>query len=341
MLNMTHLGAMKLLFLLLAAATLAAAQPAIGFIEVFGNRRMPAERLLRALDLAPGKPLPRNREDAEATLEAFDVVARAHIEAFCCDDGKTVLYIGIQERGQPALDLRPIPAGDLLLPPELVSAYEDFTQALGRATPEDLAEDLRSGHSLMRGITLRTLQDRFLALAELHTPLLRDVLAKSADEDHRAIAAYLLGYTKDKAAVAEDLQQALRDPAAIVRANAARALKAFAVLAALQPESRILIRTTWFVEMLNAPALSDRLEGARALLTLFDSLSDQTRAHLRDRALPSLFEMARFRHLPHALPAFLILGKTAGLSDAQIEAAWVAGDREKILDEAAKRLRRK
>lgn len=338
MLNLTHPGMMRSVYLLLAAAALAAAQPKIGHIEVFGNRRLSAERIVRALDVAPGKALPRSRAEAEETLLELNQVARAHVEAFCCDEGETVLYIGVQERGQPGLDLRLPPSGEVLLPAEIVTVYEDFTQALGRASADDLSEDLSAGHSLMRGVTLRAMQERFVGLAELHAGLLREVLNRSADEDHRAIAAYVLGYVPDKAAIAEDLQQALRDPAQGVRTNAARALKALAVRAA-QPDSGITIRTTWFVEMLNAPALSDRLEGARALLTLFDTLSSQTVAHLRERAAPALMEMARFRHLPHALPAFLLLGKAAGLPDGEVEAAWLAGEREKLLATAAKALR--
>jgi hypothetical protein len=273
-------------------------------------------------------------------LEEFDGVARANLEVFCCEDGKFVLYIGIQERGQPGFETRPEPTGAMLLPGAIVPVYEDFTQTLGRAQPEDLEEDVSAGHSLMRGVALRALQERFIGLAELHAAELREVLARSADDDHRAIAAYVLGYAADKAAVVDDLQQALRDPAQIVRSNAARALKAIAVLAA-KPESEVRLSTTWFVEMLNSPALSDRLEGARALLALFGSLSSQTVAHLRERALPALNETARFRHLPHALPAFLILGKVAGVPDAEVEAAWSAGEREKMLKQFAAALRKR
>lgn len=331
---------MKTLLLLLTACVAAGAQPKIGLIEVFGNRRLAPERIQRALDIAPGAPLPRSKADAEEILEAFDGVARANLEVFCCEDGKFVLYIGIQERGQPGFETRPEPTGAMLLPQVIVSVYEDFTQTLGRAQPEDLVEDFSAGHSLMRGVALRTLQERFIGLAELHTPELREVLVRCADDDHRAIAAYVLGYAKDKAAVVDDLQQALRDPAQIVRSNAARALKAIAVLAA-KPESEVRLSTTWFVEMLNSPALSDRLEGARALLALFHTLSSQTVAHLRERALPALNEMARFQHLPHALPAFLILGKVAGVPDAEVEAAWSAGERDKMLKHFAAEFRKR
>lgn len=331
---------MKILLILLSACLAAGAQPKIGLIEVFGNRRLSAERVQRALSLKPGEPLPPSKADAEEILEEFDGVVRAHLEAFCCEQGQMVLYIGIQERGQPGFELRPEPTGAPLLPPAIVEVYEGFTQALGRAQPADLQEDFSTGHSLMRGIAPRALQERFIGLAELHTAELREVLARSGDEDHRAMAAYVLGYAPDKSAVVDDLQQALRDPAQIVRSNAARALKAIAVVAA-KPESQVKLSTTWFVEMLNSASLSDRLEGARALLTLFDSLSSQTLAHLRERALPALNEMARFRHLPHALPAYLLLAKAAGIADEEAQAAWSAGEREKMLKEIARALRKR
>lgn len=331
---------MKILLILLSVCVAAGAQPKIGLVEVFGNRRLSAERIQRALNLRPGEPLPRSKAGAEEILEEFDGVARAHLEAFCCEQGQIVLYIGIQERAQPGFELRPEPAGSMLLPPVIVEVYEGFTQALGRASPEDLEEDFSAGHSLMRGVAPRALQERFIGLAELYTAELREVLARSADEDHRAIAAYVLGYAPDKSAVVDDLQQALRDPAQIVRSNAARALKAIAVVAA-RPDSRLKLSTTWFVEMLNSASLSDRLEGARALLTLFERLSSQTLAHLRERALPALNEMARFRHLPHALPAYLLLAKAAGIPDEEAQAAWSAGERDKMLKKIAAELRKR
>jgi hypothetical protein len=45
-------------------------------------------------------------------------------------------------------------------------------------------------------------------------------------------------------------------------------------------------------------------------------------AHLRQSALGSLLEMARWKTPAHARPAFRILGRVAGMSDEEIEAAW-------------------
>ncbi len=56
---------------------------------------------------------------------------------------------------------------------------------------------------------------------------------------------------------------------------------------------------------------------------------------LRDRALGLLAEMSRWKTLAHALPAFVLLGRMAGLSEQQIQDAWTRGDRETVIAAAA------
>ena len=58
---------------------------------------------------------------------------------------------------------------------------------------------------------------------------------------------------------------------------------------------------------------------------------------LRERALPSLVEMARWKTLSHALPAFVLLGRIAGLPENQVQAAWTRGDRESVIAAATKK----
>jgi hypothetical protein len=48
--------------------------------------------------------------------------------------------------------------------------------------------------------------------------------------------------------------------------------------------------------------------------------------------------MARWHDLQHALPAFILAGRLAGLDENQIKAAWV-GDRESVLKQALSRAR--
>ncbi len=330
---------MKWMIIALAAA-LAAGQPRIGVVEVFGARRVPAERIRRELGVKPGDPLPKSKGEAEERLEEIDGVVRAHLEAWCCEQGRAVLYVGIEERGGPHFELRPEPSDDsLALPEEVVSAYEDFAAALARATAEgDLGEDLSRGHSLMQNVACRVAQQRLEALAELHEQLLLRAAVEAADPDTRAVAAYVAGYARNKAAAAEALQMALRDPEPAVRRNAARAMKGIAYLA-LTKGGPMRVQPTWFVEMLNSVVLSDRLEAAQVLSMYLERGDEAAAAQIRERALASLLEMARWQHLAHALPAYWLLGMLGGVPQEEMEKAWAAGERERMVARIEKQLR--
>lgn len=324
-----------------AAALSAAAQPRIGAVEIFGARRVPAERIRKALGAAEGDPLPRSKGEAEERIEAIDGVLRAELEAWCCERGQAILYIGIEERGGPHFETRPAPANESIeLPGEILEAYRDFATALARATAAgDLGEDLSRGHSLMENIACRVAQQRLEALAQIHEKLLLRAATEAADPELRAVAAYVAGYAPDKAAAAAALQMALRDPEPAVRRNAVRALKAIAYLALTNRESGLRVQPTWLVEMLNSTTLSDRLEAAGVLQMYVERGDEAAAAQIRERALPALVEMARWRHPEHALPAYLLLGSLAGVPEEELERAWEAGEREAMLARIQKQLR--
>jgi hypothetical protein len=131
------------------------------------------------------------------------------------------------------------------------------------------------------------------------------------------------------------LQYALRDQEDTVRANAMRALKAVAVGAKLHPDEQIRIEPTWFVELMNSVVWSDRHDASLALVNLTDNPDRaDTLQLLRERALPSVVEMARWHDLKHALPGFILAGRLAGLDEQQIKDAWLSEDREPVLKEA-------
>ena len=325
-------------FALLATLLPLAAQPKVGYVEVYGLRKLPKDRILRTVEAEPGSALPRSKGEVEEKLVALDGVALAQMEAFCCEDDRLILYVGIQERGMPLFEYRPVPTEDVFLPAEVSQAYTEFTAALGRAAAAgDLAEDLTAGHSLMRNPDCRAIQERFSSFGTTYLGHYRAVLSRSADPEQRAMAAYLIGYAADKKAVIDDLQGGLRDPAPEVRLTAARALRAIAVLAR-DKALGIQIRATWFVEMLNSVVLADRIEGPRTLNLMFENLSEGTLAQIRERAIPSLLEMARWKHLPHALPPYLLLGRVAGIAEDEMSAEWEAGKREEMLARIEKTL---
>jgi hypothetical protein len=256
----------------------------------------------------------------------------------CCDGTRIVLYVGIEERGAAHFDLREPPDGEALLAPEIIALYRRFFDAFSAAVRRgSTAEDLTRGHSLMADPLAREIQLQFPAVADKNLPQLRAVLRNSSDDEQRAIAASLIGYAPKKDQITADLQFALRDADPGVRGNAARALVALAVYARLHNDSGIKLEPTWFIEMLNSLSWSDRERALTALEILTDTRDAQMLGQLRQRALPALAEMSRWKTLEHALPAFILTGRVAGLTEQQIQDAWTRGDRESVIAAAKKK----
>ena len=74
-------------------AMLASQTPVVGCVEVFGARKIPQERILKAIGVKPGDPLPPSKATLEDTLLGVEGVARASVEAFCCEGGQAILYV--------------------------------------------------------------------------------------------------------------------------------------------------------------------------------------------------------------------------------------------------------
>jgi len=313
---------------LLTTALLSAQALRVGEIEFYGLHKLSEQKLLHTLHLAPGDPLPRSKGDMEDALETVTGVVQAHVEVACCDQGQNILFIGIEEKGAPHLAFHSRPAGDAVLPNDVVEIYRQFLDAVRDAAHRgSTAEDLTSGHSLMADSHARLLQFQFADFTGAHLPLVRDVLRDSDDDDQRAMAATLIGYAPDKKDVVNDLENALQDPDEAVRANALRALNAIAVLARLLPRLGIRVPATWIVEMLNSIVLSDRTRAADALVTLTEQ-DGAALEQIRDRALDAVVEMAQWKNLRYALPPFILVGRLGGMNEQEIQKAWSGGDRQ-------------
>lgn len=322
------------------AGLLSADTPEIGRIEIYGLRKVPEPRVRKALGVMEGSPLPSSKAAIEERLTDIPGIAGANLEATCCEDGRVVLYVGIEERGARHFALRTPPEEELELPEEITHAYRDFLTAVAEAVRRgSTAEDLTNGHSLMADPDCRDIQLKFVELARAHLKEISAVLRRSADEEQRAIAAYVIGYAPRKYQVVDDLQFALRDMDQTVRGNAIRALAALAVFAKLHPDEDLKIAPTWFVEMLNSPVWTDRNNAAVALVNLTESRDASTLDQLRQRALPALVEMAKWRQLAHALPAFIILGRVAGYPEQEIQDIWSRDERDKLIAAVVKKFR--
>ncbi len=317
----------------MALASVAAAQaPVIGDINFYGLRKTQPERILSALHIQPGGVLPASRGDMEERIGKLPDILLARVEAVCCEGKASTLFIGIEEYGGPHPAFRSEPQGSAALPAGIVDAYHGFLAAVQRAASRgNAAEDLTTGQSRMADPAARKFQEQFASFAVAHIVDLQNVLRTAADPEQRGVATAILGYAPGKAAIVGDLQYALQDPDDAVRANAVRALNAIAVLASRQPALKIRIEPTWFVEMLNSIVLSDRMEAVKALLTLTDHDGRDAVEQIRERALPALVEMSRWKTPAYALPPFLLLGRTAGMTDSKTQQSWERGDRESVI----------
>jgi hypothetical protein len=86
--------------------------------------------------------------------------------------------------------------------------------------------------------------------------------------------------------------------------------------------------------MLHSIVWTDRNNAAVALVTLTESRDPNVLDHLRERALDAVIEMARWKHLPHALPGFILAGRIAGLPEAEIQDAWNKEHRDDVIRKA-------
>lgn len=318
----------RLVIALLGCSSALAQAPVVGDIEFYGLRSVGPERILKEAGIRKGDPIPPSKGALEDKIAAISGIVLARVEAICCEGRDALLFIGVEERGAVHASFRSAPAGDATLPADLVDAYGEFLTAVQRAAARgSAAEDLTAGHSLMADPAARALQQRFLAFASEHLDLLRSVIAGGSEPDQRAIAAAVIAYAPDKASVVNDIQAALQDPEEPVRANAIRALNAFAV-------AGVRFSPTWLVELLNSVVMSDRVESVRTLLTVTDKASPETLQTIRDRALLSVVEMARWHSPRYALPPFLLTARLAGVSDEEAQSVWKRGDRESVIQKA-------
>ncbi len=326
---------MRITTLLLCSGAFVFAQvPRVDVIDFYGLHKTPEAKVREAIGVKEGDPLPPSKGDAEERLDGIPGVAESHLEAVY-DAKKMILYAGLEERGAPHFDIREAPEGDMRLPEIITKEYRNFVESAAAAARGNVvAEDLTQGHARSADPETRKIQDRFPLFATDHLAELRDVLRNSADEDQRAIAAYILGYAPNKRDVINDLQYALKDADAGVRANATRSLVAIEVLAKLEPNLDLKVSPTWFIEMLNSLSWSDRSRAVNALQILTDRPDPAILDQIRERALPALIDMARWKTLSHALPPYLLLGRIAGLPEAEVQAAWSRGDREWVITQA-------
>lgn len=313
--------------------------PHVGSIEIYGARKVPVQKIEKALAIKPGDVL-SSREDAEDRINKVNNILVSRVEAACCSGRDMILYVGVEERDAPHMEFHPAPTGDIQLAASLIANYRRFLDEVEdslRAKNAD--EDLTNGYSLMADPDCRRIQTGFIEAVATDLPNVAKVVRESAEPEQRAAAAYLLQYAprapRTTPVMVESIQWALQDDDDTVREAAINSLRAIMVGAKLHPEQEIHIEATWLVALMNSVVWSDRFHASQALATLTETPNPQALELLRSRALASVIEMARWHDLQHALPSFVLAGRLAGMPEAQIKQSWINEDRESVLEAAA------
>ena len=312
--------------------------PRVGIIDLYGLHKTSPEQVREALGINVGDSLTAlTLLQVPSKLAALPGVSSASIDPVCCEDGKTMLYVGVAEDSVPGLEFHAPPNGASRLTEDVMAAGTAFAQAHERAIRRGfMNEDVSQGHSLMADSAARMIQLQFVTLAAKHLDTLRKVLRTSSDADHRAFAAEVLAYHANKQAIVGDLVYAMRDPDRDVRNNATRALWVIAMYSQQHPELKITVPYEPFIDLLNSLAWTDRNKASLALMQLTESRNPALLSALETRAFDSMVDIARWTNPGHSMAGVVMLGRIAGIPDPEIYAMFERGERDKIIEAARK-----
>lgn len=297
----------------------------IGIIDFFGMKQVSVQSLRSVLPYKEGDVMhPPSESQVDEWQRQSKALGAIHssFSFTCCDNGKVILYVGVQEAGAPTLTLHEAPRGTSRLDAQVVKASSDFDAALQVAVRAGRsAEDDTNGHSLASDPAMRAVENRFIEIARKDEKQLRLVLREQADEQQRGIAAQILGYVDDKQSVVSDLVYAVSDPSGLVRNNAMRTLWVFTKRVPDRKHPAVRVPYEPFIAMLNSPQWADRNKSSLALMELTQTRDPHLLAMLRTDAMDSLTQMARWKSKGHAMPARVMLARIAGYTDAAMQNA--------------------
>ena len=297
----------------------AAAQelPAIEIIDFYGLRTIQEDAVRALLPFQRGVSVQPDVEAIAATVASGLGVTKVEIAGVCCtDSGGAVIFVGVEEAPMPTPPYLPPQRGSATLAAEIVATSKALDEALWAAIRRgEASEDWSRGHSLVAASEGRVLQERFVDYAERYWDDLLEVLHDSADGDERAIAAQVVAYAMDKAAVVPHLEQAALDSDSGVRNNATRALLVIAQYARANPSLDFRIAPDPFIDMLGSIRQTDRNKGSFLVMTLSEGRDPALLEKIRTRALFPLVEMCHWKHAAHGTVSCQILERVLGLPD--------------------------
>jgi hypothetical protein len=328
--------------ILLISCFAATAQPTqISIIDFYGLRTVKEQDVRKVLQVKPGDSIATiDKEKIFGRLKTLPGVQDAHVALICCDDkeGKWMMFVGISEQKQTGQLYYAAPQRPVKLPDEMFAAYNEFMEKVKEAVMNGQgSEDNSAGHSLMNYPPAKPVQEKMVAYAQKNVAILKDVLHNSGDAEHRQAAAWMIAYAADKKEIVGDLLYAVKDPDEAVRNNVTRALGTIASYANKNPGTGIHIPAEPFIEMANSVVWTDRNKGVWVLMSLTESSPPDLMRQLKEQALPSLIEMARWKNEGHAMMSYMVLGRMAGMKDEESFKMFNEGKREGVISKVSEK----
>jgi hypothetical protein len=316
---------MKSMFraLLLAAMSLPAFAQSpselIGTIDFYGYGDLDLAALRAILPFRVGDKLPSDAVQ-EAVVRAVGKAAgrEAVVSGGCClRDGRSTLFIGLAEPGSSPIRYNPPPHGNLKLPADAMTFFEQLEEHLFDAVKKGNAtEDDSQGYALVNDPATRADQLKLRDWARTNTKMVLQVLAGSRDALSRSRAAEALGYADRSPQQIAALVEAAFDSDDGVRNNAIRALE---VLCAIGTEVTGQIPAARFLPLLHSLTWTDRNKGSLLFVQMTASRDPALLKLLRDEALAPLREMAQWKDQGHAWAGLMILGRIAGIEESRLQ----------------------
>jgi hypothetical protein len=294
----------------------------IGRIEFFGTKGIDLDRVKASLPVRENdKLLFSTLPDLIIRLKTSVRESTGHdptdVNPVCCDTHDNwIIYIGLHGSNLESFQYQSPPTGTLKFPPQVVTLYRQTMDLLLESIHAKATEDRSQGYALSTYPPLRAKQLAMREYATRNPGLIRRILANSADNEQRTVAAQLLGYAKHDNLQITSLVKASHDSDEGVRNNAVRAL---GVLAQSSAPIAKKIPSQKFVTMLNSGTWKDRNKAGYLLGILTINRAPDLLRLLRRRTSYSLIEMARWQELGHAQSARFILGRIAGIEENQLE----------------------
>ena len=310
----------------------------ISAIDFYGLAGADVDQLRATLPLRKGDQVVSGSKK-KIVAEIKQAIKRAtgrdttDVAPVCCDErGGLVIYVGLRDESVPQTVYNPTPRGSDRLSPTAIKVYRDAEHAWSEAMNKGVTgEDDSAGYALSSDSETRVRQLALHAYAARHSTSVRRVLASASDVEQRQIAAEILGYAGRSRKQVRALIRASHDVDEGVRNNAIRAL---GVLARSSADASAMIPGKCFIDLLNSAVWTDRNKSVALLAALMRERDAQLLFCLREHALTSLVEMARWSFPGHADNARFILGRMGGIDEKTLTAMVAKQEVEPIIKAA-------